>query len=143
VPGPSTEMAVSLTHTEDSLPQEDFIDSYSPYNLGVGDEGGAGGRFPETAGDMNPADLLQFVIPHTFEEEGGRTGYLCAICLQFKHIYKANVRNHVESKHFKGQFVYKCEICGSIKNSKQDLYACKSDHKRSLKVENQLNNSIV
>ena len=92
---------------------------------------------------MSPADLLQYVIPHTFEEEGGRPGYLCSICLQFKHIYKANVRNHVESRHFKGQFVYKCEVCGEHKNSKQDLYACKSEHNRSLKMDCKFNPSII
>jgi len=99
-------------------------------------------------GEMLPSDLLQYVIPHTFEDEGGRGGYLCAICLTFKHIYKANVRNHVESRHFKGHFAYRyenilksnsvavrCEICGAIKNSKQDVYACKSEHNRSMKVE--------
>lgn len=87
-------------------------------------------------GVKNPSDLLQFVLPHQFEDDSGKSGFVCAICLQFKHIWKANVRNHVESKHFKGQFVYKCDICGSQKQSKQEMYACKSEHNRSSKLIN-------
>jgi hypothetical protein len=120
------------------------------YDGSEAEAGSSGGLAPQQEvlppglpGDMRPADLLQFVIPHAaLEGEGGRLGFLCAICLQFKHVYKANVRNHVESKHFKGHFVYKCEICGGIKNSKQDLYACKSEHNRIMKMEGNFSQNI-
>ena len=86
-------------------------------------------------GLSNPSDLLQYVLPHLLAEDSGpgKSGFVCGICFQFKHIWKANVRNHVESKHFKGQFVYKCDICGAEKTSKQEMYACKSDHNRHSK----------
>jgi len=123
-------MEDSMTHYDE---QYDDYGQYEDQSYGVGIDSSM------TAGEGNkgaqcPSDLLQFVLPHLFEDDSGKTGFVCGICFQFKHIWKANVRNHVESKHFKGQFVYKCDICGAIKNSKQEMYACKTMHNRSLKL---------
>jgi len=143
VPAPSPSHAPpppSQTHAvapmEDSLAQydEQYEDygQYEDQSYGGLDTsmGGAEGN----KGVKNPSDLLQYVLPHQFEDDSGKSGFICGICFQFKHIWKANVRNHVESKHFKGQFVYKCDICGSFKTSKQEMYACKSGHHRTSKL---------
>jgi len=133
----STPQTHAVAPMEDSLAQyEEQYDDYGQYE----DQSYAGGLDTSMTGAegnkgvRNPSDLLQYVLPHLFDDDSGKSGYICGICFQFKHIWKANVRNHVESKHFKGQFVYKCDTCGSQKNSKQEMYACKSEHNRSSKL---------
>jgi len=82
----------------------------------------------------SPSDLLQFVLVSAEESQSAKQEFVCGVCFQFKHIWKANVRNHVEAQHFKGHFRYHCDVCGAEKQSKQDLYVCKSSHKRNSKL---------
>ena len=73
-----------------------------------------------------PEDLYKYVAPIPSSTE-----FYCTLCSLFKHTKKANVRNHIESKHFKGLFMYKCDVCQDFKNSKQEMYACKTNHKKN------------
>ena len=73
-----------------------------------------------------PEDLYQYVAPLANSND-----FYCTLCSVFKHSKKANVRNHIESKHFKGVFLYQCDICQDFKNSKQEMYVCKSNHKKN------------
>jgi hypothetical protein len=82
-------------------------------------------------GFSDPRELLQFVVQDT--NGTAASGFVCGLCFQFRHMWKTNVRNHVEMKHFKGTFVYTCSTCGQPKSSKQEMYACKSEHRRSQK----------
>jgi hypothetical protein len=92
-------------------------------------------------GLSDPQDLLQFVLRDTSTadgEPGGGGGFVCGLCYQFRHMWKNNVRNHVEMKHFKGTFVYTCRTCGQPKSSKQEMYACRSEHRRQGQLQQQL-----
>lgn len=46
------------------------------------------------------------------EKEPEDQGYFCSICFAFRKRGKADVRNHVESKHFPNTFNYNCDVCG-------------------------------
>jgi len=59
---------------------------------------------------QDPSELLQFVAKET--SDIGKTKYVCTLCNKFSHLYRTNVRNHVESKHFPNMFSYECEHCG-------------------------------
>ena len=81
---------------------------------------------------IDPSDLLQFVVKDTnaVTASDSRPKYVCNICFKFSHQGKTNVRNHVETKHFPGQFVYNCEQCLMSFPSKNVLQLHKSrNHK--------------
>ena len=65
---------------------------------------------------QDPSELLQFVAKET--SDLGKTKYVCTLCNKFSHLYRTNVRNHVESKHFPNVFSYECEHCGESFSSK-------------------------
>jgi len=107
-------MEDSMTHYDE---QYDDYGQYEDQSYGVGIDSSM------TAGEGNkgedytperPEDLDQFI-------GRGEMGYTCEICAQFSHGSKSNVRNHVESKHFPNSFVYNCNICGKVCNSRQAL----------------------
>ena len=52
--------------------------------------------------------------------------HFCTLCSKFSHKARANVRNHVESKHFANMFVYTCPTCGKCCPSHQSLLKHKS-----------------
>jgi len=63
-----------------------------------------------------PQDLDQFLgKDYTMKK------YKCTICCLFSHSSKGNARNHVESKHFQGVFMYNCNSCGKVMNTKRAL----------------------
>ena len=62
-------------------------------------------------------DLHQFVVRV-------KDGYQC-YCGNFKHKWKANVQNHIESIHYPGHFIWNCDICGEQVKSRNML----SQHK--------------
>ena len=47
--------------------------------------------------------------------------YLCSICQNFSHKGRIQLRNHVESVHFKGVFSYPCTKCYKVVDSKKAL----------------------
>ena len=68
-------------------------------------------------------DLMQFV-----RKEEGR--YACSICNIFSHKWKDNVKNHIESKHYKGVFVHTCAVCGELCQSKNQLQKHRAKYHR-------------
>ena len=69
----------------------------------------------------DPADLLQYI------NKDQTTGlHICSICSNFSHKSRSNVRNHIESKHFAGSFIYTCSICEKTCASHQSLLKHKS-----------------
>jgi hypothetical protein len=54
--------------------------------------------------------------------------YYCGICSQFSNKGAANVRNHVEAKHFPNMFTYSCELCEKTFGKKTALY----NHRRNM-----------
>jgi len=83
--------------------------------------GGAEGA--EGISVTDPKDLLQFVVKDVTScvLPDSRPKYVCRLCYKFTHQGKTNVRNHVESKHFPGQFVYDCDQCQMTFPSKNAL----------------------
>ena len=73
------------------------------------------------AGPQQPEDLLKYI-----EKDEERSCYFCTLCTSFSHKSRANVRNHVESKHFPKHFVYTCQTCGYNCPSHQSLLKHKS-----------------
>ena len=63
-----------------------------------------------------PEDFDKYIIPN--QTAGGHS---CSLCLQFTHVAKSNVRNHVESRHFPNSFVYNCDHCGHNLGTKKAL----------------------
>jgi len=62
-------------------------------------------------------DLLQFVVKTDH-------GYECC-CGGFRHRWKMNVQNHLESIHFPGHFIWNCDLCGEQVKTRNAL----SQHK--------------
>ena len=79
------------------------------------------------SGPQQPEDLLKYID----RDEGG-SGYFCTLCTGFSHKSRANVRNHVESKHFPKHFVYTCQTCGHNCPSHQSLLKHKSMFHKNL-----------
>ena len=79
-----------------------------------------------------PEDFDKYIIPN---QTAG--GYYCSLCLQFTHVAKSNVRNHVESKHFPNSFVYNCEQCGHSLGTKKALQRHKARCKSGLTGQSQ------
>ena len=61
----------------------------------------------------DPSELDNFVIRTLMGQ------FTCSICMRFRHQARANVKNHVESKHFPNSFTYTCDLCGNITHTKQ------------------------
>ena len=68
----------------------------------------------------------------------------CMLCAHFKHRGRAQVRNHIEARHFKGTFTHICKHCKVAFNCKMSLNnhmgrECKMNPKRagnaSIKIE--------
>ena len=69
----------------------------------------------------NPEDFNQFIVVQDDEKK-----FLCGICKSFAHKSRQNVRNHLESKHFKGYFSYTCDICGKVCGTNNSMQTHKS-----------------
>jgi len=81
---------------------------------------------PEHAEGLQPSDLLQYT-----NKDPSTGKHVCTLCSNFSHSSQANVRNHIESKHFPGTFVYTCQLCGKQSPSHQGLLKHKSKwHKK-------------
>jgi len=81
---------------------------------------------PENVEGLQPSDLLQYT---TKDPHSGK--HVCTLCSNFSHNSQANVRNHIESKHFPGTFVYTCQLCGKQSPSHQGLLKHKSKWHKS------------
>jgi len=68
-----------------------------------------------------PEDLKQFLF---FNPQDGK--YRCTICNLVMNSGINNARNHVESKHFPGHFIYKCDLCEETFDNRGKLYTHKS-----------------
>jgi len=118
VPAPSPSHAPpppSQTHAvapmEDSLAQYDEqYEDYGQYEdqsyggLDTSMGGAEGNKGFEDTVVSSFDDLQQFVVKT-------ESGYQC-YCGVFKHKWKANVQNHIESIHFPEHFIWNCDICG-------------------------------
>ena len=69
----------------------------------------------------NPEDFNQFIVVQDDEKK-----FACGLCKNFAHKSRQNVRNHLESKHFKGYFTYSCDICGKVMNTNNSMQTHKS-----------------
>ena len=85
-------------------------------------------------------DLIDFVFSgpeevlqtHVKKDENTNI-YYCNICRQFSNRGSANVRNHVEAKHFPNMFTYSCELCDMTFGKKTALYNHRKNiHKKSV-----------
>ena len=72
----------------------------------------------ETFGD--PSQLFQYVNRDDVSDPA-KPKYFCMICHKFSHQARANVRNHVEARHFPNSFSYSCDLCGKECPSKSTL----------------------
>ena len=70
----------------------------------------------------NPEDFNRYIVVR----EDSLKKYACGICRDFCHQSRANVRNHLESKHFQGYFSYSCDICGKIMGTNKAMEVHKS-----------------
>ena len=80
-------------------------------------EQGGAGVVDDAAKDQvkNFEDLDQFFGPKQYGL------YSCGICLTFTSRSSANLRMHIEAKHFPGTFVHHCSLCGEECKSKNAL----------------------
>ena len=70
-------------------------------------------------------DFDQFVS----KEQGH--GYFCTICQLYRRRGIADVRNHIESKHFPNTFSYSCNLCDIVLGTNTALVRHKqSKHKQ-------------
>ena len=60
----------------------------------------------------------QYIQPVTVD---GVNLNLCSLCQNFTHKGRFQLRNHVESVHFKGVFAYPCTKCEQVLSSKKAL----------------------
>ena len=71
---------------------------------------------PSTVGNYD--DLMLYVVKTS-------GGYACC-CGSFRHQWKMNVQNHVESIHFPGHFKWNCDVCGEEAKTRNILAKHKS-----------------
>ena len=67
-------------------------------------------------GITDPEDFKKYLIK---SPQDGK--YYCSICSEFSHTGKIQARDHVESKHFPGHFIYDCDICNDTFTTKKSL----------------------
>jgi len=112
-------MEDSMTHYDE---QYDDYGQYEDQSYGVGIDSsmtaGEGNKGFEDTMISTFEDLLQFVV-----KVGD--GYQCQ-CGLFKHKWKANVQNHIESIHYPGHFIWNCDICGEHVKTRNMLSQHKS-----------------
>jgi len=100
--------------------QEEEYEDYGQYEAEQEYAGHVATEAPNTGQSFqDPSELLQFVSKATSDQ--GKSNFVCTICKTFSHLYRTNVRNHVESKHFPNMFSYECEHCGQTFPSKNSL----------------------
>jgi len=103
--------------------QEEGYEDYGQYEEDQEYQGGMVEQDMAMEGSkgVDPADLLQYIVKDT------ASGILsCSLCSHFSHRSRANVRNHIESKHFPNTFVYTCPTCAKECPSHQSLLKHKS-----------------
>jgi len=111
------EQSGQLQQVDDGMGyDEEGYEDYGQY----GAEGGYEGTLVDADGNKGkitkPEDFDKYIIPN--QTAGGHS---CSLCLQFTHVAKSNVRNHIESRHFPNSFVYNCEHCGHNLGTKKAL----------------------
>eukprot|EP00092_Neocalanus_flemingeri_P085918 GFUD01108187.1.p1 GENE.GFUD01108187.1~~GFUD01108187.1.p1 ORF type:complete len:247 (+),score=59.22 GFUD01108187.1:90-830(+) len=108
---------------QDSLALQETYEEYEEYEENIFQ---AAEVVPEHVEGMQPSDLLQYT-----SKDLATGKHVCTLCSNFSHSSQANVRNHIESKHFPGTFVYTCQLCGKQSPSHQGLLKHKSKwHKK-------------
>jgi len=93
---------------------EEGYEDYGQY----GAEGGYEGTLVDADGNKGAEEALK---SHVKKDETNNL-YFCDICRQFSNRGAANVRNHVEAKHFPNMFTYTCELCDMTFGKKTALY---------------------
>jgi len=124
----STPQTHAVAPMEDSLAQyEEQYDDYGQYEdqsyaggLDTSMTGAEGNKGFEDAVVSTFEDLQQFVVKT-------ESGYQC-YCGMFKHKWKANVQNHIESIHYPGHFIWNCDICGDQVKTRNMLSQHKTKH---------------
>merc|ERR1712096_70252 len=66
-------------------------------------------------GTVPPAMLMEYIKK---DSEAGM--FVCQFCGK-ANLQKNNIRKHIEGVHFKGHFIYKCEMCNKDFNGKHSL----------------------
>jgi len=128
-PTPDTQqqMVASEQHHDGQLQElddsmygaDDSYDDYGGYdNTQYGVAGSMGGQAMDTSkGQISSVeDFDKFM-----EKEPETSGYFCNICQMYRKRGKADVRNHIESKHFPNSFSYNCHICSYVVGTNKAL----------------------
>jgi len=101
-----------LQQMDDSLQYagDESYDDYGQY----GAEGGYDAGIVDPGAQDANKGLISTAedFDNFIEKEPEDQGYFCSICFAFRKRGKADVRNHVESKHFPNTFNYNCDVCG-------------------------------
>jgi len=110
-----------LQQLDDSMyGAEDSYDDYGGYDNSQGYEvaGSMGGQTmdPSKGQITSLEDFDKFM-----EKEPETSGYFCSICQLYRKRGKADVRNHIESKHFPNSFTYNCHICSLVVGTNKAL----------------------
>jgi len=126
----STPQTHAVAPMEDSLAQyEEQYDDYGQYEdqsyaggldtSMTGAEGNKdfGNGFGSDGDIQNPDDLKKFVVQDPVSKVR-----FCGICNNYSHKAAANVRDHIESKHYNHHFVYNCEKCNKTFPTKMALF---------------------
>jgi len=120
----SVPQSVALDTTEDqsvaTYQEETGYEDYGDYQEQVYTEGDSSmdhtislqGLEP---GKVDPAMLMEYIKK---DSEAGM--FVCQFCGK-ANLQKNNIRKHIEGVHFKGHFIYKCEMCNKDFNGKHSL----------------------
>ena len=82
-------------------------------------------------GITDPEDFKKYLIKSS---QDGK--YHCSICNEFSHIGRSQARDHVESKHFPGRFIYTCDICNETFTTKTNVNNHKTRKHKLSKTHN-------
>jgi len=110
-----------LQQLDDSMyGADDSYEDYGGYDTaqGYGAAGGIGDQTMDASKGQifNVEDFDKFM-----EKEPETSGYYCKICQMYRKRGKADVRNHIESKHFPNTFTYSCEMCSYVVGTNKAL----------------------
>jgi len=106
--------------------QDENYDDYGQYGAEGGYEGDSSGMADAASKGLvsSVEDFDSYIV-----KEAKSQGYYCSLCSMYGKRGRADVRDHIESRHFPGTFSYNCLQCNQTLPTNKALKRHKQKHK--------------
>jgi len=127
-PAAPQQMVAAEQHNDGQLQQlddsmygaDDSYDDYGGYDNTQGYE--VAGTMGDQTMDASKGQISNVEdFDKYMDKEPETSGYYCNICQMYRKRGKADVRNHIESKHFPNSFTYNCHLCSYVVGTNKAL----------------------